>query len=503
MLMKRADSKGILQTVQVLDKKNEVAATVCFRVHMLKQREEISTTFWRTLLRVVDCDGDATTVSREDLTALLQFLEVPKEAASDVANTMFTTPEVEAVQMNDAVEALVQVSTKHDLVSQRFPADVITGRSLAGLSAFEKECYLLQSLDHGNSNRMAGAAVKEERLHNAWMAAMANDWTPPPRQRNALNKQESNFVSTRQVRNRATGMMENEFISNMVWLSLKAIYSKLFLEGVSGLLDTLTAKMSVNAKNPKIGANLIKHFIEEYNINIDEIRDPLDSFKTLDEFFVRRLKPAARPIAEPDNPRLLVSAADSRLMTFTSLSKATRAWVKGNRFSVEALLGGDRELAARFEGGSMTIFRLAPQDYHCYHFPCNGKLVSTTFLPGKLYSVNPIVVQHERVNVFTENVRCVNLIESEEFGSVVLIAVGATIIGSITQFVEPGQSGLKGEIFGNFSYGGSTVIMLTQKDRLEFDHDLVTCSEVETVETLVRMGERLGSARSPTDSSSS
>merc|ERR1712216_134965 len=293
----------------------------------------------------------------------------------------------------------------------------------------------------------------------------------------------------------ATGLLEDEYISHMVWVSLKAIYSKLFLEGISSLLDIMTAKMSAEAHDPKLADTLIPHFIEQYSINIDEIRDPVDSFMTLNDFFIRRLKPSARPISSGADSSVLVSAADCRLMVFTSIQAATKVWVKGNRFNLLNLLGQNAELAEQFEGGVMTIFRLAPQDYHCFHFPCAGVLRASHFLPGKLYSVNPIVVQHERVNVFTENVRCINVLDTKEFGTVVLIPVGATIVGSITQYVEVGSKFKKGQLFGDFSYGGSTVIMITQRNMVKFDHDLVSCSEVDNIETKVRMGEQIGVAR--------
>ena len=155
--------------------------------------------------------------------------------------------------------------------------------------------------------------------------------------------------------------MEDEYISNMVWLSLKAIYSKLFLEGIAGLLDVMTVKMSKEARDPKLAHDLIQHFIEQYSIDLDEVRDPLESFATLNDFFARRLKPDARPIASPTKPDVLVSAADCRLMVFQSIESATRAWIKGSRFTLAGLLGGNQELAARFDGGAITIFRLAPQ----------------------------------------------------------------------------------------------------------------------------------------------
>jgi len=429
-----------VQQSEVRDKQGKVTGTIFYKLRMLNRKEEISATFWRTLLRVVDCDGDASTVSIEDATALLQFLEASPDAADAVKKRMFPESK-DPISIPDAVDALVSVSSKFDLVSARFPADVVTGRSLAGLSPFEKECYLLQSLDHGNSNRMTAVDPQEDRLHNSWMAALANDWSPPQNPKHS-------FVSTRQVRNRATGMLEDEYISSMVWLSLKAIYSKLFLEGICGLLDVMTAKMNVQARDPKQAAQRIQHFIKQYSIDTSAVRDPIDSFDTLNDFFVRRLKPEARPIASPHKPHILISAADCRLMTFTTVSAATKAWVKGNRFTVKQLLGGNDELAASFENGAMTIFRLAPQDYHCFHFPCSGTLVSSTMVPGKLYSVNPIVVQHERVNVFTENVRCISIFDSPEFGQVAFIAVGATIIGSINNYVEPGTAFKKGDLFG-------------------------------------------------------
>ena len=304
--------------VEVKDKFGVVTGTVYYSVRMLNRREEVSGTFWRTLLRVVDCDGDASSVSQDDALALLEFLQAKKKVRAAVMQRMFgvsdpheivrhdvagisessdnsgrrgtkvnqvvhdasdlglveavnSSPQsvsgdqqqggggqavVETLSIPAAVEALVEVSSNYDLVSARFPADVVTGRSLAGLTPFEKECYLLQSLDHGNSNRMTSVASKDDRLHNSWMASLANDWNPPQ------NEQHS-FVSSRQVRNRATGMMEDEYISSMVWLSLKAIYSKLFLEGISGLLDLMTAKMNKEARDPKQGKDLIAHFVKQ------------------------------------------------------------------------------------------------------------------------------------------------------------------------------------------------------------------------------------------------
>lgn len=155
---------------------------------------------------------------------------------------------------------------------------------------------------------------------------------------------------------------------------------------------------------------------------------------------------------------------------------------------------GDKALAAEMEGGAMTIFRLAPQDYHRFHAPVSGKLTSTTPIDGKYFTVNPIAIQHSRVNVFTENKRIVNVIESEQLGKVVFVTIGATAVGSIVQLHDPGEIITKGECFGYFQFGGSTCIMLTKKGMVTFDDDLLETT-VSGIEMYVEMGQQVGRRR--------
>lgn len=129
----------------------------------------------------------------------------------------------------------------------------------------------------------------------------------------------------------------------------------------------------------------IPAFIRFHNLNVTEIRDPLDSFKNFNEFFYRHLKPGVRPISSPDDPNVAVSVADCRCTVYPTVSEATRLWIKGTQFSLKKLFGGKRldaeidgnagradsvdgmdpeVLAKMFEGGAVAIFRLAPQDYH-------------------------------------------------------------------------------------------------------------------------------------------
>lgn len=113
------------------------------------------------------------------------------------------------------------------------------------------------------------------------------------------------------------------------------------------------------------------------------------SSENFNQFFYRKLKPEARPIESPDDPFRLVSAADCRLMVFKSVSEATRLWIKGRDFSIQKLLGDSYKADwARYDGGSVAIFRLAPQDYHRFHSAVDGKIGKMEYISGEYYTVN-------------------------------------------------------------------------------------------------------------------
>lgn len=130
------------------------------------------------------------------------------------------------------------------------------------------------------------------------------------------------------------------------------------------MLETMSVKQGKKYDSPS-SAREIPSFIAFHKLNLDEVADPLESFKTFNQFFYRKLKPGARPVSDPDDPKTLVSPADCRAMFFESIQEATKIWIKGREFSVGRLLGeGFKDKAAEYEGGSLCIFRLAPQDYH-------------------------------------------------------------------------------------------------------------------------------------------
>lgn len=230
-------------------------------------------------------------------------------------------------------------------------------------------------------------------------------------------------------------------------------------------------------------------FIVEHDLDADEFTKQAMAYRTFNEFFHRKLKDSARPVdPAPDS---VVLPADGRHLVFPDIDAADGFYVKGERFGLPELLGG--ELVAReFVGGAMVISRLAPCDYHRFHFPCAGTPGRASEIKGPLYSVNPISLRRE-VRRLVQNKRMITLLDSERFGTVVMVEVGATLVGGILQSYVPGRPVAKGAEKGLFKFGGSCVITLFQKGRVVFDADLCEQS-ARQVETYAKMGERLGVA---------
>ncbi|GLJ31936.1 hypothetical protein SUGI_0642840 [Cryptomeria japonica] len=163
---------------------------------------------------------------------------------------------------------------------------------------------------------------------------------------------------------------------------------------------------------------------------------------------------------------------------------------KGKKFFVRGLLG-DEMYSDKFDEGALVIFRLAPQDYHHFHMPISGVVGRFNEILGQLYTVNPIAVNNKHCNVFTENKRVVCIISSQEFGKMAFVAIGATMVGSITFTKNEGDFLKKGDELGYFLFGGSTVVCVFKKDAIDLDEALVLNSE-RSLETLVSVGMSLG-----------
>ncbi len=223
--------------------------------------------------------------------------------------------------------------------------------------------------------------------------------------------------------------------------------------------------------------------IRNLGIDTGELDTPVESYATFNAFFTRRLKPGARPFAL--EPVEVASPADGRVLVYPQLQQTTLLPIKGKSFTVDALLGMP---AAGYAGGSLAVVRLCPADYHRFHFPCDARVIAQRRIPGRYHSVNTLVVAMG-VDVFSENERQVTLLENEQLGEFALVEVGAFGVGSIVQTFT-GAEVRKGEEKGYFQYGGSTIVLLFRRERVEFCPDLVAHS-AEGIETFLRAGELL------------
>ena len=272
----------------------------------------------------------------------------------------------------------------------------------------------------------------------------------------------------------------------------------LHLKKTLALLKEQSEKMGKEYDDPA-SKDHIQAFIESFNLQdtLYEMVEPDPSkYATFNEFFAREIKESARPIDEPDNDLVSSSPADCRMTAYQTIDMAKKYWIKGYGFSVATLLG-DEGSAQLFEGGSIVIARLAPQDYHRWHAPVSGTVVGINDIPGAYYTVNPQAINEPgTLDVFCENKRSVMMLKRSSTGSpIAIIAVGAMLVGSI-KYVggvdKAGTSIRRGQCLGAFYYGGSTVIVLYPKDEIMIDEDLVRHSTQDVCETLMKVGWRVG-----------
>ena len=217
-----------------------------------------------------------------------------------------------------------------------------------------------------------------------------------------------------------------------------------------------------------------------------EVLLPTSEFKNFNQFFFRKLKPDARPCSAPDRPEIITSPADCRSVVFNKLEDAQRIWVKGREFSVEHLLGDAYpEDANRYQGGALGIFRLAPQDYHRFHIPVDGIMGEPKLIDGEYYTVNPMAIR-SALDVYSENIRVLVPIDSQCHGRVMVICVGAMMVGSTVITRKAGDQVQRAEELGYFKFGGSTILLLFEPGAMTFDEDLVDNSN-GALETLVSL----------------
>lgn len=246
---------------------------------------------------------------------------------------------------------------------------------------------------------------------------------------------------------------------------------------------------------------IIRDFVRRYGVDMNEAAEPdVARYPSFNEFFTRALKPGARPLAQAD----WVCPVDGAISQFGAIDGHQIFQAKGHHYSTAALLGGDEALAAQFQGGHFATLYLSPRDYHRIHMPCAGRLRRMVHVPGALFSVNPATARGVP-GLFARNERVVCLFDTAH-GSMVLVLVGATIVGSMATVwhgvVNPPRPGrlrewrydgepaielAQGQEMGRFLLG-STVVMLWPPGGMQFNPTWAPGREIRLGEAMARSG---------------
>jgi len=250
-----------------------------------------------------------------------------------------------------------------------------------------------------------------------------------------------------------------------------------------------------SARAGGITTGIIRWFVGKYGVDMTEAANPdVGSYASFNEFFTRALKPGARPIAEAD----LVCPVDGAISQFGAIDRDQIFQAKGHSYSTTALVGGDATLAAKFQDGHFATIYLSPRDYHRIHMPCDGRLLRMVYVPGELFSVNPVTARGVP-GLFARNERVVCVFDSP-LGPFVLTLVGATIVGSMATVwqgvINPPRGPVRewryedqdirlkqGDEMGRFLLG-STVVLLFPKGPLQFNPAWAPAAAV-------RLGQRM------------
>ncbi|MDO5402801.1 MAG: phosphatidylserine decarboxylase [Eubacteriales bacterium] len=253
---------------------------------------------------------------------------------------------------------------------------------------------------------------------------------------------------------------------------------------VKVLVNPVFSKIGGAVLSTSVSSLAIPSFCKKNSIDMSDYEEV--KYTSYNDFFTRRIK-AGRRLFNP-NPDVLISPCDSKLSVY-AIGENLHFNVKNTMYTVYSLLR-DKSLAASYKGGYACVFRLTVDDYHRYAYIDNGYVTRQRFIKGVLHTVNPVA--NDCYPIYKENSRAYSILKSENFGNVVMMEVGALMVGKIVN--EKGQRYVcRGQEKGHFEFGGSTIILLFKKNRAVIDEDILNNSR-RGIETKVRLGETIGHA---------
>ncbi len=269
---------------------------------------------------------------------------------------------------------------------------------------------------------------------------------------------------------------------------LRKMYNSYFCRAFLRVLSIPAISKAVGLfMDSKLSTSFISDFAEKNNIDLSDYEPK--AYKSFNDFFTRKVKPGSRPI--PEDRNTLISPSDGKVTAY-EIDKVNGFVIKNSVYSVQSLLR-DKKLAKRYEDGYAVIIRLTPDDYHRYCYAATGIKSHDRTINGVLSTVNPVV--NEYVPVYKENTRKYCIIRTDDFGDIVQMEVGALLVGKISNAHPYGRrTVLRGEEKGYFEFGGSTIVLLLEKDKVKVCDDLLKNTR-EGFETKLRQGEAVGFKR--------
>lgn len=250
------------------------------------------------------------------------------------------------------------------------------------------------------------------------------------------------------------------------------------------LVLPLVSKLGGRFLDSRCSKAFIKPFVKWQGISLELYEKK--EYRSYNDFFTRQIKKEHRPLEGDETT--LISPCDGKLGVYPIDGKR-RFSIKGTKYTLDSLLHSEK-IAKKYKGGTACIFRLTVDDYHRYCYVDNGRKSKNIRILGVFHTVNPAA--NEVCPVYKENTREFSLLKSEHFKVVLMMEVGALMVGRITNYHEACRV-KKGEEKGRFEFGGSTVILLFQKDAVRLDPHFLENTK-KGYETIVKMGERLGTA---------
>ncbi len=269
---------------------------------------------------------------------------------------------------------------------------------------------------------------------------------------------------------------------------LKALYTNTVGRALIKLLvNPVVSEIGGKILSTKLSALSVNGFIKKNNIDMSDY-EPTE-YMSFNDFFTRKIADGKRTVDM--DAKALIAPCDSKLSVYKiSEDEPTVLTIKDTPYTVESLLR-DKKLAKKYAGGYGMVFRLTVNDYHRYCYVDNGIKSSNRTINGVFHTVNPIANDVEPI--YKENTREYCQIRTKNFGDILMMEVGALMVGKIVNYHDKANV-TKGMEKGRFEFGGSTIIMLCQKDKVVIDKDILNNTQ-NGYETVVKMGMKIGTSK--------